>query len=214
MLPTRQMLAGKAHLMDMQTHHATPSKEQIALLNPFERLGLSQITLVSSAEEARQACDALANMPVLGFDTESKPTFFKDQVSEGPHIVQLSTADRAWVFQLHDMECRAMVGQLLAASGLIKAGFGLGDDRKRIVSKMGVEPADVLDLNTVFQQRGYRKDMGVKGAVAVLFNRRFIKSKKAATSNWSNLQLTEAQLVYAANDAYAALRVFQALQLA
>ena len=42
----------------------------------------------------------------------------------------------------------------------------------------------------------------------------FIKSKKAATSNWSNLQLTEAQLVYAANDAYAALRVFQALQLA
>ncbi|MBW8466033.1 MAG: 3'-5' exonuclease domain-containing protein 2, partial [Acidovorax sp.] len=57
-----------------------------------------------------------------------------------------------------------------------------------------------------------RKDMGVKGAVAVLFNRRFIKSKKAATSNWSNEKLTEAQLVYAANDAWAALRVFHALQ--
>jgi ribonuclease D len=55
--------------------------------------------------------------------------------------------------------------------------------------------------------------MGVKAAVAVLFNKRFIKSKKAATSNWANLRLSEAQLIYAANDAYAALRVFESLCL-
>lgn len=197
----------------MHTTHSTPSKEQIALLDPFERLGIDRITLVTTAEDAAHACAELACAPVLGFDTESKPTFLKDQVSEGPHIVQLSTADRAWVFQLHDMQCRAMVGQLLTTSGVVKAGFGLGDDRKRIIAKLGVEPVDVLELNSIFKNRGYRKDMGVKGAVAVLFNRRFIKSKKAATSNWSNLRLTESQLVYAANDAYAALRVFQALEL-
>ncbi|MFY7980454.1 MAG: 3'-5' exonuclease domain-containing protein 2, partial [Limnohabitans sp.] len=52
-----------------------------------------------------------------------------------------------------------------------------------------------------------------KGAVAVLFNQRFIKSKKAATSNWANARLSDAQLVYAANDAYAAIRVWQALGL-
>jgi len=196
----------------MQTRHATPSKEQIELLEPFERLGLDRITLVSTADEARTACAQLATAKALGFDTESKPTFVKDQVSEGPHIVQLSTADRAWVFQLHDLQCRTLVGQLLATRGITKAGFGLGDDLKRIVAKLGVEPADVLELNSLFRERGYRKDMGVKGAVAVLFNRRFIKSKKAATSNWANPRLTEAQLVYAANDAYAAYRVFQALQ--
>jgi ribonuclease D len=49
--------------------------------------------------------------------------------------------------------------------------------------------------------------------VAVLFEKRFIKSKKAATSNWANELLTEAQLIYAANDAYAAFRVWQALKL-
>ena len=76
-----------------------------------------------------------------------------------------------------------------------------------------MQPAGVLELNTVFRQQGYRKDMGVKGAVAVLFNRRFIKSKKAATSNWANARLSDAQLVYAANDAWAALRVFNALHL-
>lgn len=197
----------------MHTTHATPSKEQIALLPPFERLGMNRIVLVSTAEEAARAMDTLCAARVWGFDTESKPTFFKEQVSEGPHIVQLATADRAWVFQLHDMACRTLVAELLAYRGITKVGFGLGDDRKRIIAKLGVEPANVLELNTIFRERGYRKDMGVKGAVAVLFNQRFLKSKKAATSNWSLPQLTDAQLVYAANDAYAALRVFEALQL-
>jgi ribonuclease D len=197
----------------MHTRHPTPDKEQIALLEPFDRLGLDRIHLVATPTQAQDAWTHLAAQPCWGFDTESKPTFFKDQLSEGPHIVQLSTLDRAWVFQLHDLECRAVVASLLALSGVTKAGFGLGDDRKRIVEKLGVEPAGVLELNTVFRERGYRKDMGVKGAVAVLFNRRFIKSRKATTSNWANPRLSEAQLIYAANDAYAAVRVFHALGL-
>ena len=198
----------------MHTHHATPSKDEIALMEPFERLGLDRITLVASAAQARQAAAELSSASVWGFDTESKPTFFKDQLSEGPHVVQLATRERAWIFQLHDLECRAIAAGLLALPGVVKAGFGLGDDRKRIASKLGVEPVDVLELNAVFRERGYRKDMGVKGAVAVLFNRRFLKSKKAATSNWANPQLSPAQLVYAANDAWAALRVYDGLGLA
>ena len=198
----------------MHTTHATPSKEQIALLEPFEQLGLDRIELVAGAAHAREVAAELARSGVLGFDTESKPTFFKDQVSEGPHIVQLATRERAWIFQLHDLECRAITAELLALPGVIKAGFGLGDDRKRIVGKLGVEPAGVLELNAVFRERGYRKDMGVKGAVAVLFNRRYIKSKKASTSNWANPRLTPAQLVYAANDAWAAIRVYDGLGLA
>lgn len=193
--------------------HATPDKDAIALLPPFERLGLDRIVLVSTAEQAREAFACLAHAPAWGFDTESKPTFRVGEVSDGPHVIQLATVDRAWVFQLHDPDCRAVTSQLMAHSGSVKAGFGLGDDRKRIISKLGVEPAGVMELNTVFQQRGYRKDMGVKGAVAVLFNQRFIKSKKAATSNWANVRLSESQLVYAANDAYAAIRVFHALGL-
>jgi ribonuclease D len=197
----------------MNTRHATPDKEQIAQLEPFVRLGLDRIALVSTAGQAQSAADELAATSVWGFDTESKPTFFKDQLSEGPHVVQLATLDKAWVFQLYDPACRAIVAELLGLRGFVKAGFGLGDDRRRIVDKLGVEPAGVLELNTVFRERGYRKDMGVKGAVAVLFNRRFIKSRKATTSNWANERLTEAQLVYAANDAYAAVRVFHALDL-
>ena len=203
-------------LAAMNSPHAmlpTPDKDQIALLLPFERLSLDRITLVSSGAHAQQVFREIASANALGFDTESKPTFVRDEVSEGPHVVQLSSAERAWVFQLHDAVCRELVAELLALPGTAKAGFGLGDDKKRILQKLGVEPQNVLDLNHVFRERGYRKDMGVKGAVAVMFNQRFIKSKKAATSNWANPHLTEAQLIYAGNDAYAAMRVYDALEV-
>jgi len=197
----------------MQTLLPTPDKETIALLPAFARLGLAQISLVSQGAEAEQAIQQLMQHRAWGFDTESKPTFKVGELSDGPHILQLSTPEHAWIFQLHEPACREVAAHLMVTPNVIKAGFGLGDDRKRILHKLKVEPEGVVELNTVFRERGYRKDMGVKGAVAVLFNQRFIKSKKAATSNWAQPRLSEAQLIYAANDAYAAIRVFDKLGL-
>lgn len=189
-----------------------PSADAIALLEPFQRLPLSQIRLVHSAEQARHAAQTLQQASAWGFDTESKPTFHRDQTSDGPHTVQLATPQQAWVFQLHDPDCRAVVAELLAWPHAVKAGFGLRDDRLRIQQKLGVTPANVLELNTVFRQRGHRREVGLKTAVALLFNQRFLKSKKTATTNWAAPQLTESQLLYAANDAYGAVRVYLALQ--
>jgi ribonuclease D len=197
----------------MNTTRPVPDKDAIALLPEFPRLGLDRITLVASAAQAREAVAALRDHPAWGFDTESKPTFRVGEASDGPHIVQLATLEQAWVFQLTDDGCRAQVAALLAEATHTKAGFGLGDDKARIRAKLGVEPAGVLELNHVFRERGYRKDMGVKAAVAVLFGQRFAKSKKAATSNWALPRLSESQLVYAANDAYAAAHVLAALQI-
>ena len=190
----------------------TPDKLQIAAFEPFERLPLERIALVATAAQAAEAAAALAGATVLGFDTESKPTFTKGEVSDGPHIVQLASAERAWVFQLHDPDCRVAVARLLAETPASKVGFGLGDDLRRIRAKLGVEVRGVVDLNGLFRQRGHRQDVGVKSAVALLFQRRFLKSGKASTSNWAARELTESQLLYAANDAWAALRVFEALR--
>lgn len=192
---------------------ASPTREELADLPALERLGLADIVLVATAAQADEAWSVLCTCSVLGFDTESKPTFFRDQVSEGPHVVQLATLERAWVFQLVDGRCREVVAALLRAENITKAGFGLAGDHTQIRRTLGVEPRNVLDLNVVFRKKGYAKEIGVRGAVAVLFNRRFLKSKKATTSNWANRQLSESQLVYAANDAWAAMRVFDALGL-
>ncbi|MBL8336002.1 MAG: 3'-5' exonuclease [Rhodoferax sp.] len=194
-----------------QAPHPTPSREDIAVLEPFEQLPLSCIELVRDAAHAQRVIDALAQAPVLGFDTESRPTFVRDEASSGPHVVQLATRRNAYVFQLEDARCVALLAELLAADVVRKVGFGLGDDLRRILRKLGVQPRGVLDLNDLFWQRGYRRDIGVRAAVAVMFQRRFAKSRKATTSNWARADLTPAQLLYAANDAYAALRVFEAL---
>ena len=188
-----------------------PAPEEIALLEPFERIGLERIRLVASAAQAEDAANALLRVPAWGFDTESKPTFNAGEASEGPHVIQLAIADEVFIFQLHDARCRTIAGELLGQPGNLKAGFGLGDDKRRIAHKLGVQPEGVLDLDTVFRARGYRRQTGTKAAVAVLFDRRFLKSKRAATSNWANRHLNEAQLLYAANDAWAALRVYEAL---
>ena len=188
-----------------------PAPEEIALLEPFDRIQLDRIRLIATQEQAEDAANRLLRAGVWGFDTESKPTFNAGEASEGPHTVQLAMTDEAFVFQLHEPGCRAVAGELLAHGGIVKAGFGLQDDKRRITHKLGIEPMDVLDLDAVFRQRGYRRQMGVKAAVAVLFQRRLLKSKRAATSNWASRNLTPAQLLYAANDAWAALRVYQAL---
>jgi ribonuclease D len=197
----------------MTERRPTPDKEEIALLAAFDRLELPQIQVVANAGQAAEALKELEGARALGFDTESKPTFAKNEASDGPHIVQLCTSGKAWIFQLEDAGCRAAVALLLESPAIVKAGFGLGDDKRRILSKLGINLQGVLDLNAVFRERGYRKDIGVRGAVAVMFNKRFVKSKKASTSNWANPRLTEAQVIYAANDAYGAFRVYEALGL-
>ncbi|MGI4778738.1 MAG: 3'-5' exonuclease [Janthinobacterium lividum] len=190
-----------------------PSREDIAALPEFEGLELRDIDLVSNALEAGQALATIGALDVVGFDTESKPTFLKNEVSSGPHVVQFAAGNRAWVFQLHDPACRAAVARLLASSALGKVGFGLDGDRTQIRHTLGIEPQAVVDLDTVFRRRGYKNSVGVKTAIAMVFGRRFVKSRKQTTSNWATRQLSEGQLRYAANDAYAALRVMEGLGL-
>lgn len=190
----------------------TPSKEFIATLAPMNRLGLGDIVLINNQETAEKVLRFLLTQTVLGFDTESKPTFAKAEVSSGPHIVQFSTLEKAYIFQLHDLSSREMASKILTEKCIQKVGFGLAGDHTQIRRTLGVEPENVLDLNEVFRSQGYIKEIGVKSAVAVMFKQRFLKSKKASTSNWSNRSLTESQIIYAANDAWAAMKVFHALQ--
>ena len=103
---------------------AIPDKEAIALLQPFERLELDRITLVSTGPQAREAFARLANAPAWGFDTESKPTFKVGELSDGPHTLQLATAEHGWVIQLHDPQCRDIAAELLALGDIVQVTRG------------------------------------------------------------------------------------------
>lgn len=188
-----------------------PTKEQIANLPPFDALKLHDILNVNSPHAAAAALQEIALETVVGFDTESKPTFRKGDVSTGPHTVQFATTRKAYVFVLHDPECRKAAGALIAMAGLKKVGFGLHDDLRRIRAKLRVEPQSVLDLETLFREKGFGRGVGVRVGLALLFKKRFLKSRKASTSNWSHPNLTPSQILYAGNDAFAAISAYHAL---
>jgi len=190
-----------------------PTKAEIALLEPFAGLTLERIHVPADSPEFASAAAEIKAAGIVGFDTESKPTFVTGDVSEGPHVVQFALHDKAYLFQLHRAEGLPLLLELLQSEQLIKAGFGLRSDRKHILAKLGVHFNAVVDLNTVFSMDGYHKEMGVRAAVGLVLKQRFAKPRHMTTSNWSQHQLTAQQLRYAANDAYAALKVLEALKL-
>lgn len=185
----------------------------MALLPLFPGLVLEHIHVPATPAEFAAAAAELAQQRYVGFDTESKPTFTKGEISEGPHVVQLATLDKAYIFQLHRAGCRASVARLLESTSLVKVGFGLESDRGQLLRKFGITPGAVLDLGTVFRREGYRKSIGVRTAVAIMFKQHFRKPKSVTTTDWSLPELKDNQLIYAANDAYAALKVLHALQM-
>lgn len=192
-----------------------PDREAIMKMAPFAGLTLHNIHLVTSEQKTEEALGHLLGCQVVGFDTESRPTFRKGEISEGPHVLQFATLQRAYIFQTCQPDCAPAMEKLFAAKKLLKVGFGLADDIKRIAGKFSLVPHGIIDLNHTFKVHfRLRNSIGAKSAIALLLNRRFIKSHKSTTSNWSNTELSPSQLLYAANDAFAALAVYEALAAA
>ena len=189
------------------------SREEILTLEPFVGLDMDNIRVISTLQEAQIAFDELIQNHSIGFDTESRPTFLKGQESDGPHVLQFSTPQKAYIFQSHITECHKVIADLLESGDILKIGFGLKDDISRIRRKFGINPRAVVDLSRSFKKNGYNNQVGAKSAIAVVFKKRLLKSRKLTTSNWSSKILSDKQILYAANDAHAAIIVFHALNL-
>lgn len=179
-----------------------------ALLPPYDGIKLADVRLVKSDKDAADALAALSAMDVIGFDTESKPTFLKGEVSTGPHLVQLATDDAAYLFQIGAAPAVDVLKAVLESRAILKVGFGLQDDVKRLRAKLGIDTANVLDLATALR-KGERNTLGAKTAVARFFGQKLQKSKKITTTNWALPRLSEKQILYAADDAHVALKIYR-----
>ncbi|CAN5306683.1 3'-5' exonuclease [soil metagenome] len=188
-----------------------PSKEETALLPPFAGLTIDRILVPATAAAFASARDEILAAALVGFDTESKPTFKVGDVSEGPHVVQFALPTKAYIFQLHQPAALDCLAPVLASERVLKVGFGLQSDHAQVHAKLGLRMQGVIDLNQNFRRMGYGSSMGVRAAVGVVLQQHFHKSKKITTTNWALPDLSDRQLLYAANDAYAALKVMEAL---
>jgi RNA polymerase sigma factor for flagellar operon FliA len=168
------------------------------------------VVLVTSPQVAAEARQALLTQDVIGFDTESKPTFRKGEVSTGPHLIQLATATRVYLFPVAAPLNLDGMKTVLESERILKVGFGLDGDLALLRTRLGIEARNVVDLSRALRTEDSKHNLGARTAVALYFGQRLQKSRRTTTSNWANPRLSERQMLYAANDADVALRVYRA----
>jgi ribonuclease D len=146
----------------------------------------------------------LRREPLLGFDTETRPSFRKGE-KHPPALVQLALEERVWVVQLRKTGLTEELAALLADPRVLKAGVGTRDDLRALQEVRPFEPAGFVDLGDLAKTRGLA-ERGVRSLAQRFLGGRI--SKGTQTSNWGAPVLTKRQLRYAATDAWACYKLF------
>ncbi|WP_300440574.1 3'-5' exonuclease [Zoogloea sp.] len=188
-----------------------PSKEQVAQLPPFDGLTLDRIFVVKNLSQLKAASAAIHAERFVGFDTESKPTWSKDEPRTGPHIIQFALSDRAYIVQVPLGVLAEPLRAIIESENIVKIGFGLNSDRGPLFRNLGFRLKTTVELSHSLRALRYKQRLGVNAAVAIVLGKNLHKPKSITTSNWALPKLSARQLEYAANDAFAALKVFRAI---
>jgi ribonuclease D len=186
----------------------TITKEEISLFPVEEFTG--QIYEIKTEVETEEAVDYLSKVGMLGFDTETRPSFRKGHVN-GVALIQLSTDDICFLFRLNKMDFSpSTLIRLLSNPETLKIGLSLKDDFQSMRRKMKFIPEGFVDLQKIVTQYDI-EDTGLQKIYALLFNKKISKNQRL--TNWEAEELTEYQKKYAALDAWACLKIYKKLCL-
>ncbi|MBQ3767098.1 MAG: 3'-5' exonuclease domain-containing protein 2 [Bacteroidales bacterium] len=163
-------------------------------------------------EEFGNAVRYLKQQKVIGFDTETRPTFSPDQRSNGTALLQLSGAEKAFLFRIKKMGgIPRRLCAVLANPNIVKVGAAIHDDVRGLQQFAGFQPQQFVDLQKIAWEYGIR-DKSVKKMTAIILG--FKISKAQQLSNWEADQLSESQQRYAATDAWVCREMYLKLRQA
>jgi ribonuclease D len=188
----------------------SPFRESVTTeeLNGLEyRSFEGEIFLVDNMDEFYRVLPELRKFRVLGFDTETKPTFKKGKTHK-VSLLQLSSSGKAFLFRLNKIGLPAELAELLADSSVIKTGAAIHDDIKLLQIRQKFIPAGFIELQTLVGKYGI-KDLGLKKMAAIILG--FKISKRQQVTDWDAVNLTPAQVVYAATDAWICYEIYTTL---
>lgn len=165
-----------------------------------------KIHLIETEEATLAAVKKLKKEKYLGFDTETRPVF-KKGVSYPVALLQLSTDNNAYLFRINKTPLSLEILSILSDKNIKKAGVAIHDDIVALQKILDFTPAAFVEIAEVAKQRGFKK-LGLRNLCAAILDKRM--SKKAKLSNWEANVFTEAQLKYAATDAWIGLLLYHA----
>jgi ribonuclease D len=182
------------------------SKEEI---NSLERQVYDgPIHVIQSRRDMLRAVGRLGQERLLGFDTETRPSF-KKGVLHSPALIQLAGGDAVYIFQLRHLGLQAELLQIFANPRIIKAGVAIGRDIKDLRALAEFESHGFVDLGVSARKHGMQHH-GLRGLAALLLGCRI--SKGARLTNWDRTKLGKSALVYAATDAWIGRRLYQVMK--
>ena len=166
------------------------------------------IVIVDDEKQVEAACRDLASSPVLGFDTETRPSF-KAGVTYRVALLQLSTPRRCYLFRLNRMRFEKQLVKLLENKAILKIGADVAGDLRSLRQIRHFRDGGFVDLQGIAPEWGIG-EKSLRKLSAIVLGRRVSKAQRL--SNWEAAELTEKQMRYAATDAWICPEIYRTLQ--
>ena len=182
------------------------TKDEIAMMPKEEFAG--RIIVIQNEKEAEKAVAYLSEFRIIGFDTETRPSFKKGQ-SNKVALIQLATEDTCFLFRLNRIDMPACLVGFLTDSTIRKIGLSLKDDFGAMRKRSEMIPAGFLDLQDYVGSFGI-EEASLQKIYAILFGKRISKGQRL--TNWEADILSDAQKKYASLDAWACLKIYNRLR--
>ena len=164
-----------------------------------------EIILVDTYEKVKNAARILSSQSIIGFDTETKPSFKKGVINK-VSLLQLSTQKQAFLFRINKIGLPYKIVKILANPKIIKPGVAIRDDIKGLQEIKNFRPEGFIELQDYAKELGIQ-NFSLKKLTAIVLGFRISKTQQL--SNWETDRLSEAQEIYAATDAWTALEIFK-----
>ena len=182
------------------------SKNEINSLPQIKFNG--DVEVLSSSDNVQAAVNYLMNYDLIGFDTETKPTFVKGPLNP-PSIMQLACIDKVYIFQLDNESLYKKLFPILSNENITKCGVSVDRDLIELMYLSPFDPLSFVDLGNIARDYDVPHH-GLRGLVAMFLKHRI--SKGAQISDWSKTVLSQSQITYAATDAWISLKLFEAFE--
>lgn len=175
---------------------------------PAAKFHGEHITLIDKAEDVEAAVAELFKADIIGFDTETKPSFKRGQ-SNVVSLLQLSTREHAFLFRLNKVGFTDRLKELLEDESKLKIGLSIHDDFHHLNRLNPFVPKGFIDLQQ-YVKKYLIADNSLTRIYGIIFGQRISKSQRL--TNWEAEELSPAQQAYASLDALACIDVYEYLE--